>query len=89
MGKLTPTTPQKHEMTRKVLAAVVAHVERENLSPTIREIADAIGSYPSAVHNFLTCLHFLGYITRQHGKARSIQVTEEGHAWLAQFEEKE
>lgn len=57
-----------------VLAFIRWFQAKNGLSPTVREIAKAIGRVPSSVHAHLDSLEREGLIVRQAGKARTLKV---------------
>ncbi len=63
---------------RIVLNAINEYIQKEKISPTIREIGDIIGlSSTSMVHKHVNNLEEKGYITRKKESPRSIRVLKE------------
>ena len=67
MDKLTPAQ-------QSLLAAIERLRKSLRMSPTVQEIADALGIRAPSVHEALSRLEAKGYIRRQPNKARSIEV---------------
>lgn len=59
----------------EILAYVTAYVDRWEVSPTVREIAEEFGINPSAVHRHLTCLRRDGHLDWDDGLMRTLRVT--------------
>lgn len=68
MEKLSP-------VQEKVLEFIRAHLSREGIPPTIREIGRALGTKSSTIHFHLKALERKGHLRRAAAKARSLQVT--------------
>ena len=65
--------------TRKVYAFLVDYIAANRLSPSLREIAEAVGlSSQSTVAYQLALLERAGYIKRGRYQARTIQIVAEG-----------
>lgn len=65
------------ERQRELLEVVSEYRARNGLSPTLREIGDAMGiSSTNGVGQILKALEKKGYITRTPGRSRSILLTE-------------
>jgi SOS-response transcriptional repressor LexA len=73
-AKLPPIEILMTDTRIKILKAITAYWEREGMSPTITEIAEASGFSVGAVQQNLMPLQVAGYISRKPGLARSIQV---------------
>ena len=59
----------------KVYRFVVAHVDAEGYSPTIKEIADATNAAQSLAHRRVMALEKKGYLAREdHGSTRNIRI---------------
>lgn len=65
--------------TERVYQAIVSLISRNNYPPTLREIGDETDiSSVSVVSYHLLLLERAGRITRQNGKARTIQIVKGG-----------
>lgn len=75
-------------MTQKqlhVLRCLADAISRRGYAPTIRELCDQHGwSSPAAAQQHLSCLERDGLITRERGKARTIQITDKGREQLVE-----
>ncbi len=72
MSKLTPKQ-------RKVLDFIREQVLRQNMPPTIREVAMELGfSSTGTVRDYLDVLEKKGYLRRSDNKSRGIELTDEG-----------
>ena len=63
---------------KDIMAYIAQHLEEEGYSPTVREIATAVGYSPSSVHavsRHLKRLEAQGLITRKPRSPRSIRLT--------------
>lgn len=68
------TLPEKQQ---KILGIIKNYIDREKMSPTIREIGELAGlKSPSTVHSYLNRLEKNGYIHRTNGCPRSLRVKE-------------
>lgn len=52
----------------------ILETQEQGWTPSVREIARAVGLGPTAVHKYLAALQDLGYIQRLPGKMRAIEV---------------
>ncbi len=60
---------------RKIFLFLKNHFERNNYAPTVRDICEAVGlSSTSTVHGHLTRLEKKGFIKRDSGKSRAIEI---------------
>jgi repressor LexA len=70
--------PAPHQLTvrqQRILAAIREWVAQRGYSPTVREIGAAVGlSSPSSVAYQLTTLQRLGYLRREEGWPRTVDV---------------
>lgn len=63
---------------RIVLKAIDEYIEKERISPTVRELCDILGfSSTSTVHRYLGDIEEKGYITRKKESPRSIRIIKE------------
>ncbi|MFR1708912.1 MAG: LexA family protein [Clostridium sp.] len=63
---------------RIVLKAIDEYIEKERISPTVRELCDILGlSSASTVHEYLSRIEEKGYISRKKESPRSIRVVKE------------
>src|SRR6201991_797954 len=84
---VVPETPDKpdpnHVLTwrqRKVLQVIRESVEQRGYPPTMREIAEAVGlSSTSSVSHQLETLQNKGYLHRDAGRPRTVEVHLPGH----------
>ena len=61
-----------------VLKAINEYIQKERISPTVREIGDILGlSSTSTVQGYIDRLEKRGYITRKKDCSRSIRVVKE------------
>ncbi len=66
-----------HPTTRAILQMITDYTEEEGGSPTLREIANAVGlAHASSVVRHLDHLEAAGLITRTPRKARAIRLME-------------
>jgi repressor LexA len=74
----TTTTPRRDTLTLRqaeVQNYIVSYISRNGLSPTQREIGDAIGvRSPNAVLGHIRVLRDKGYLDWEPGKARSFRI---------------
>ncbi len=64
-----------HPTTRAILQMILDYIDEEGGSPTLREIADAVGlQHASSVVRHLDHLEASGYISRTPRKSRSIKL---------------
>jgi repressor LexA len=83
--KMDPAAKAKGLTTRQrdVLAFLAKFTGEKHFSPSIRQIASAVGIVsPSTIHNHLIQLETKGFIGRQDATARSLTVTSKGYAAL-------
>jgi len=59
---------------RQSILDCIVETQEQGWTPSVREIARAVGLGPTAVHNHLAALQDLGYIQRLSGKMRAIEV---------------
>lgn len=63
---------------QQILTFIRSFVAERGISPSNREIGDAVGlSSSSTTHSHITALEVKGYIRRDPGKPRSIQLVEQ------------
>lgn len=63
---------------RIVLNAINEYIQKEKISPTVRELCGILGlSSTSTVHEYLSRIEEKGYITRKKESPRSIRVIKE------------
>ena len=62
------------ETQTKVLIFVVTTIRRDEIAPTIREIAEATGLSVSGARKTMMALEDLGFIRRTYHKFRAIKV---------------
>ena len=65
----TLTAPQE-----RALNAIESHIDREGMSPTLRELADQLGQGVASVYKLVQRLERNGYVSRMAGKSRSLTV---------------
>jgi SOS-response transcriptional repressor LexA len=66
------------EKQRIALNAINEYIQKEKISPTVRELCGILGfSSTSTVHRYLGNLEEKGYITRKKESPRSIRVLKE------------
>src|SRR3990167_7594205 len=81
-----PMTPSSNTDRQEEVLLVIGRALRDRgASPTVRELAEAVGitSTSVAVYN-LRRLTAQGYLTVLLVEARGIRLTDLGHAWLAE-----
>jgi repressor LexA len=66
-----------------VLKFIRAYTETHGYSPSIKEIADAIGRNMATTSYHLTAMRKSGLVTREPGGPRTIRLTDKGRARLA------
>jgi len=71
----TITEPQ-----RRVLAAIRTHISRRGFPPTGQELGELLGIAPASAHEQVNQLVRKGYLRRDAGKARSLEVLKEPEA---------
>lgn len=60
---------------REVLNIINKYIEREKISPTVRELCDIIGvKSTSTIHSHLSNLEEKGYITKIKDSPRSLRI---------------
>lgn len=64
------------ERQRDTMQAIIDHIKRHKQSPTLDEIATAIGSQKGIVQGFIRGLIERGYITTHPNRHRSITIVE-------------
>lgn len=70
---MSPVTLYKRQ--RQVLTFISQFIQKNNTSPTLREIADAMGlSSLATVHEHLSALEKKGFIKRYEGAVRGIEI---------------
>lgn len=83
MSKLaTPPDPSTlTERQRLVLAFIEGHIRQHGFPPTIREIGRHLGiKSTNGVNDHLNALQKKGFLTREEGKSRTLQLTrDDGH----------
>ena len=66
---------------------IARSIEMKNYAPTIREVGEGIGiSSSSTAHKILKNLQQRGWVSYQPKIARSIFITDDGHAILEKFD---
>jgi repressor LexA len=72
-----------YKRQRQVLDFIVQYIQKHGHSPTLREIADALGlSAVSTVHEHITALEEKGVIKRNRGKKTGFKIIDEEVAAL-------
>lgn len=67
------------EKQEKVLQYIKTYLFEKGYPPSVRELGAALGlSSPSTVHSHLKALENKGYLVRQEGKSRAMQLTSLG-----------
>lgn len=69
----TVTPPQQ-----RLLDAITAHLAREGMPPTLRELADELGQGVASVYKLVQRLERNGYVGRTAGKSRSLTILQGG-----------
>lgn len=72
------------EPQRKTLAAIAAHVARRGFPPTVQELGEILGIAPASAHEQVNQLVRKGYLRRDAGKARSLELIKEAETSAAQ-----
>lgn len=73
-GELTARRPLKRSQAR-VYRAIVAHFKMHQVSPTLRELADALGwRAQSSVSEHVKALIDKGYVVRRHNEPKTIEL---------------
>ena len=63
------------ERQKEIFLAITRYIEKEGISPTVREIGDIIGlSSSSTVHRHIKILEDEGYIKMKKDTPRSIRI---------------
>ncbi len=65
------------EPQRRTLAAIRAHIARRGFPPTVQELGELLGIAPASAHEQVNQLVRKGYLRRDTGKARSLEVLKE------------
>lgn len=65
------------EPQRRTLAAIRAYLARRGFPPTVQELGESLGIAPASAHEQVNQLVRKGYLRRDPGKARSIEVLKE------------
>jgi len=63
------TAPQQ-----RTLAAIRSYIARRGYPPTIKELGEALGIAPASAHEQVNQLVRKGYLRRDPGKARSLEI---------------
>ena len=81
MNDATPTTspptslPELTERQKKVLGFIETHIKQHGFPPTIREIGQHLGiKSTNGVNDHLNALQKKGFLTREEGKSRTLQL---------------
>ena len=78
LNELRDLTPRQLLLLKKI----IKHFEKNECSPTISELAEALGGKRlSTVHEHLEALKKKGYITRVYQQPRSIKLNSEEKTW--------
>lgn len=65
---------------KRVYDYLLRHIEANGYSPSVRDIASAVGfASSSTVHLYLSRLEEKGYVEREQKKSRSVRLTEGAH----------
>ncbi len=59
---------------RRALDAVRSYIERRGFPPTIKELGEELGIAPASAHELMKQLIRKGYVRRDPGKARSLEI---------------
>lgn len=63
------------ERQKEILGTIIKYIEREGISPTVRELCDITGiKSTSTIHGYIKRLQNQGYIEMIKGSPRSIRV---------------
>jgi repressor LexA len=82
--QVTMTNERGRQRREKILSLIRAHWERHGLSPTVRELADALGyRSPHAIQFHLQQLEQEGLIERSSGQSRSIRLVSASYGMQA------
>ncbi len=72
-----------YKRQRQVLDFIVQYIQKNGYSPTLRDIADAMGlSAVSTVHEHIVALEEKGVLKRHHDERRGFEITDENIATL-------
>lgn len=72
-----------YKRQRQVLDFIVQYIQKHGYSPTLRDIADALGlSAVSTVHEHIVALEDKGVLKRHHDERRGFEITDENIATL-------
>ena len=71
---MPPAAPVLTSGERRALAAVDAYIAAEGYAPSVRELAVALGCWPSLAGRYLDALAAKGAIRRAAGRARGLVV---------------
>src|SRR5215469_47705 len=73
-----------HELSRRqrqILEVIREWVEQRGYAPTLREIAEAVGlTSKSSVAHQLSTLEKKGYLRRDFGRPRTVEMRDSGHS---------
>lgn len=70
--------PFRHDVTEEVFRFIQQYKDENQISPSIREIADGCYLGHTSVYRHLDKLEAWGWIEREPGQARSIRITKTG-----------
>jgi len=74
-----------YKRQRQILDFISQYIQTNGTSPTLRQIADAIGVTSLAtVHEHLSTLEIKGLIERTHGKTRSIDLVDKTREFIGE-----
>lgn len=62
------------EPQRRTLEAIRSYIGRRGFPPTIKELGEELGIAPASAHELVTQLVRKGYLRRDAGKARSLEI---------------
>ncbi len=62
------------ESQKRLLDAIEKHIDREGMSPTMRELANTLDQGVASIFKLIQRMERNGYVSRQAGKSRSLTV---------------
>lgn len=65
------------ERQRLVLNTIRELIAEHGYSPTIKEIAELVGTVPAGIERYVVALIKKGYVSRLHNKSRTIRILNE------------
>ena len=80
-----PPTREITEPQRSTLQAIRAFTAKRGFPPTMKELGDILGVAPASAHEQVNHLVRKGYIRRDAGKARSIEILKEPTAVITEL----